>query len=341
MSQVFNTVSDQLKTNEGVFLGETHTNSLVPDFLITHMKELKAQGVTTIYMEMDHALLAAKSLGKECKSSYMGDDSVVPEEVRKANANPDSKWNRENDYGDVIRAARAAGIRVIGTNYDHKTNSVYAATVTVDDKGELIPTELGIKKSNDAEAMDKRDAFATEVVKATRDGGKYVIYGGQVHSRAKGAFAQLPSEGLPERLGIPSIDFMTENHWAQLTDRHIHQTGYTAMDRGTRIISGQIDRWSRSGTDVHTGIPGHQTFAAVDYDGKGRYEHRDQALTDLPDKKGLTTMDPRASEVGRAMKAAGVCAAPPDGKMVRDVKEISTSIVPMVMAQYPESFEVK
>lgn len=268
-----------LSSNEGVFIGEKHDEKAAADFLITHMADLKAIGVTTLYLEQDHQRLASSVVSLDCRESYSG---VTAGPIR----------------SEIIDEALKHGIRVIGADKMLETKDV--VTALIDTNG--APKALGDEFLYSPEAVEARDAYSAALISETRDGGKYVVLGGAMHSREANADPVYRSAGLDTRLGIPSIDF--------------RPAAYAA----------------RSGLDaeieLHPMTNGTSTYLVVTGP-DGRYAERNTALTDTP-RLGLPAVP---EEIARAMKEAGVCEAPDQGIMTRPTTDIP-NLKSMIEAQY-------
>lgn len=294
----------------GLFIGERHDIALVPDFLITHMEDFRAMGVTTLYIEMDHGLIAASSVGPDCVEGYEGPlaegESYAPA-------------SRENDYAQVIQHAQSLGIRVIGTERGYDTNAIADAAYSFDtETGETGPTSLGTALYYSAEAMEGRDAFAADLIRATFDGGRFIVYGGAHHSRDTGADPNMPSPGVDRLLGIPSIDLMARG------DYELAYTAEGALD-AVATLYGAAGAAIRNLTDpaestiIRAGTSGRGDFiAAPEYFGSTRYPERNTALTDAP----LPPAPPLPPEITNALMEAGVCHTPASDSMVRTQEDL-------------------
>ena len=167
---VFDKLAELLKTNRGVFIGEDHYAPLAADFTISHFEQLRNQGVTTIYVEIDEYVIDTLRRGGAC-SSYRAQGAVPIERV--------------------AMNALAAGLRVIGHD---------ALLHTGDAQRKWLASAEG--KSN--ENMNYRDRFAVQLIEKTQDGGKFIVYGGYRHSGNE----QGPDRtSIDTLLKIPSMDF--------------------------------------------------------------------------------------------------------------------------------------
>jgi hypothetical protein len=176
-ADIFEILARELRQHEGVFIGETHQQPFPSLFLASYMQELRTLGVTTIYIELPHeCLMALRDGGAFGLARQRYDDSMM------VTAAYMEEWNL------VTAAARLNGMRVIG--YDPVNARRSPGDVT------------------DAAVMEFRDRQGARVIQQTRDEGRYIILGGSAHSRDEGANPAIPAMGLPERLGIPAIDFV-------------------------------------------------------------------------------------------------------------------------------------
>lgn len=206
-------VTAQLHGARGVFLGEEHDQYLARDFLITHLAELKQAGVTTIYFEAsDTWVSAARTHGIECLMAKDLDKLRTTnidvaqqiEAVRKTGAEAlfagvqqNMSVHNRTYMQQLLKAAQAEGIAVIG--HDTVGNG-YARLST---RGIL-------------DHIDQRDQNSAHIVNSSAPAAplnKFIILAGSDHSRRAASYV-LPDQstirlgdGLPERLGIPSIDF--------------------------------------------------------------------------------------------------------------------------------------
>lgn len=188
-----------LKENQGVFLGEEHMTHIIQPLVMSNLTELKAAGVTTIYIEFPEQAMQALRNGQDFANSYLGDAAIDP-----------VKYSM---YGQLMLAAQQQGIRVIGYEDFNPLHLKASDTPTQMD-------EKVLQYATSAEAIDRRDKTAEYVIRATQDGGKYIIMGGSKHSRIANLDPDAPSAGLDVRLGIPSIDVVSPTVAAEL-----HQAG--------------------------------------------------------------------------------------------------------------------
>lgn len=208
-------VSRQLANHRGVFLGEQHDQFLARDFLISHMDALRKAGVTTIYFETrDPLVKATKTHGTACIMAQDLDRLAIKnpeiakqiEDVKRTGAEalfakvePDQIVRNRTFMEQLVRIAHASGIEVIGHD-------------TIGDAFYQLPARDALKY------IDQRDINSAHIVnssapKAPLD--KFIILAGSDHSRGAASYTMPDrssitlSEGLPERLDIPSIDFTT------------------------------------------------------------------------------------------------------------------------------------
>lgn len=311
-----------LADSDGLFIGEYHTSSMAADFLTTHMQERVADGVTTIYMEMDHQQFTSNYVSEECYSNYFGeiDEKFKAEGVRSNNQERD----RENGYPDVIRVAREHGLRVIGIENDYSTGEAMSAYFDIAEDGTWVRTELG----NYAKNLENRDQFAAEVVNATRDGGKFIMYGGANHSREANSLDYDASPGINVLLDIPAIDFMSqddrrEREQEALVNEHgILKAAYLDFGNAIRELV-------KNESVIEKMTDGSANYVVTNRGGY-RYPERNKEVTDNRD--ALPTQDRLPTDIGQALVEAGVCDAP-SHTFFRGVEGLE-QLVDMVDAQY-------
>lgn len=321
LHETWRTMRDLLANNEGVFVGESHDQSIAPDFLITHMEDLAAAGVTTLYIEKNHQRLLSALISAECDAShYGGEIPSTPSAIM---------YERETSSAHVINEAKRLGIRVIGAD-------PLVLNKPLEERAFVYDPSTGRREFSDfaydyvlsPEMLDWRDYFASQVVEATRDGGKYIVYGGAGHSRDPEADPFFPSAGVDYLLGIPSIDFVDAN-----VTREIFAGNGFADSARFNLISllpnedkvgvARIIRVSDGTADYY--VPNYR---------ETRYAERDRAKTDHPDMSAIH--DFRSSQAAQSLIDAGVCETTPEDQLVRELDEIA-DIARMVEVQYGSS----
>lgn len=189
-SDILAIVRRELNRHEGVFIGETHEQPFAAYFLTANMRTLREAGVTTLYIELPHeSLIALRDNGVT---------GLMIEEYGQDVYSLTPSNSYMTAWSTLIEAAELNGIRIIG--YDPVNRRAAGNSVAL----------------RTAAAMEQRDSGGASIISATHNNGSYIILGGSYHSRIAGSEAQNPSAGLPERLGIASIDFipteMQENY---------------------------------------------------------------------------------------------------------------------------------
>ncbi|MBK8012055.1 MAG: hypothetical protein IPK13_11960 [Deltaproteobacteria bacterium] len=165
-------ISEILKTNPGVFLGDEHGSSAIPEFLSNSMSSFRDSGVKRLYVEMfnsDHQPM----LDRFWEQGDNRQDLVAHLEM--------NGWNKAEGWPErvvsMLESAKKAGIRPIGIDTAH-TGSSRLETAN--------PHWVSVIQAHEAEASDR---------------GLYVVWGGSGHS------ANFPrNKGVDWRLGIPSVD---------------------------------------------------------------------------------------------------------------------------------------
>ena len=194
-------VRASLKSHQGIFFGESHEESAARSYILTQLPALRAQGVSTLYLEMPDNIIAAYLAGGE-------------EKVAKITGKPARSFDEmpptQRLYRAMILEAVQLGMRVIG--HDARTD---------DGLGSEVASNSGLMQ---------RDRLSAEVIQRTQDGGRYIVLGGLEHSRSATHDADLPMPGLPEQLGIPSVDFQPDPRAL-----HVYRLEHGGSD-ATRIV---------------------------------------------------------------------------------------------------------
>ena len=319
-SQAYQKASDLLLLNQGLFIGERHDMEMAPEFLITHMADFKAQGVTTLYIEEDPQYISSHLLGNGCKEEYFGEMTLKPTNYR---------HGREVGYLDVIEEAARHGIRVIGSERIYATGPSIDARNQINEAGFLVANDTGNQLLHSPEAMENRDIFSAQLVLATRDGGKYIYYGGLNHSRNAGVDPHAPSAGVTELLGIPSIDFVAEEPFTKVL-------GPNLLAENDSVALAYVQY---KGTVFYeNNRPYARTVIEPENTGKATYVATNFQGNNYPEREIEHTKTTRSFDsVSQAMRNAGVCEQPPEGTLIRTPEDIP-NIKQMVSAQYPERY---
>ncbi len=302
---VFDVIKHELVTHRGIFIGESHDSNMAVDFLIAHLRQLKALGVTTIYVEYDMYGVNARQRGQACLDQrYFGNDNAPAAEK----AAYHDRMNRFNTFRLVLEA-KAAGLRVIGHDdvvkdaetYPRFANeTLYKGSLSVDPT--LGPVSYRSAVATTPEAMDRRNDFAGRLIEATRDGEKFIVFGGTRHSGAR------PSD-LDQSLGIPSIDFVVSEE----TTRARRQTSGQLIDKGMKAGDAVYAAAAAHPIPKHIApniapdSSGGSTYKVVDYSG-----YPDRFTFDVTSSPAKTTWGRKA--LNQATKAPGIlgeqCALP-------------------------------
>ncbi len=184
------TVHALLQANRGIFFGESHDSDFTANYIINNLKDLKAHGVTTIYVEYSPQKVVAAQGGDACREHYIGLKSG--EKIYSTSQS-------------VIEEATAIGMRVIGYDPVVGTLKSIGPSANSANANALLIQQADIASPTN---MDKRDIFGIKVIESTKDGGKFIVYGGMAHSGNDPDDSPHASGiGIDQRLGIPSIDF--------------------------------------------------------------------------------------------------------------------------------------
>lgn len=106
-------IQELYDTAEGVVIGEVHAAIASKYFLMNHMKELKAQGVTTLYLE--HLLLDLQA--SDLKRYFASPTNKMPEQLRKYLKNLDEGQLTDADelytFLNLVKTAHSEGLQVL------------------------------------------------------------------------------------------------------------------------------------------------------------------------------------------------------------------------------------
>jgi hypothetical protein len=172
----------------GMCVSESHAEPDGKSFLINHMPDLQAQGVTTLYIE--HLLAPYQPLVDQFLSSPPG--TAMPPELQAfldgSDATQGLTASAPNNLKGLLLAAKASGMRVVGLD----DNNVSRRT-----PGTMAQRAMGVNRLG--EQAIKADAAARGV-------GKYVILCGGAHSNTDpGLTNGIP--GFSQLLKIPAVTF--------------------------------------------------------------------------------------------------------------------------------------
>ena len=292
--QVTNKVTAALANHRGLFIGETHNDLLAAYFTISHMRELKEAGVTTVYVEYNALKARAAQGGERCRAEFMGPSSTD------AGQEADSQ---RIGMQMVIEAATLAGMRVIG--HDPLTSNSWQW-----DKIDADPSLLHRLATNGS-AIDRRDDYAAEIINRTYDGGKFIVYGGLLHSGNE--VADRPSKkGLSERLKIPSIDF-TKHEATYHSRRNAWDKMGDAFSDLANALSGQ-----KSPLHMRSGVGGESTWKVFAFDERA-------ALPPGVDDPFVGLDTSKLARIQSDIRASGVCSLPPT-KAYRDAVPLQEAL---------------
>ena len=195
--EVLALLNAQLKDNKYVFWGEWHGHSVILPLLSGGGIDLKGDKVTTAFVETDPFSAAASigmtSITDNCrigynKANHLSEDTTM-------------------GFDPHIMLAAMAGLRVIGH----------------DDVTDITRLDLSnnLKLVNTGEALDRRDTFATKVIKTTDDGNHAIILGGASHGKNNPDEQRPSQQALGDRLNAPSVYFSLKMDPEKSTTRRI------------------------------------------------------------------------------------------------------------------------
>lgn len=167
------------QSNQGVFVGERHfdrtSKAIITDYLVHH---LPSWGVRVLFLE------AIAQRDQPALNEYLATGRNREGVLRSLN---EYGWDVEG-FMKLIDSARAAGIRVVGTDIRGKS-------------------------------LEERDRLAANIVRhELRDhpqGAKFMYFGGSSHSHHRSTTSSgKVTFGLDYLLGIPSVDMVTRSHFS-------------------------------------------------------------------------------------------------------------------------------
>lgn len=160
----------------GVFIGDLHGYFNCPEFLTDNMSKFKKAGLNKIFMEMFRAE------DKEILNRYYNNKASDDELIAYLKDGWEKKPGTAKRYFEVVKAAKANGIRVYGIDEPKK------------DFFEK-PIEQRLQRSN--------PFWKRQILKNSTPKDKYIVFGGAGHS------ANYPRDkGVNVLLGnIPAVDF--------------------------------------------------------------------------------------------------------------------------------------
>jgi hypothetical protein len=191
----FALIEKLLSANQGVFIGETHTEKVARDFLIKNMGRLKSNGVKVLFLE------CIEKKNQKLIDAYF--NAITPEQEAVALNNLivilKSTWGwAVNEYISVIKEAKLNNIQVVG----------------IDERNGPLHADL-IENKDDRE-LTWRNGFWAKTVEnhiKNKPGKKFIVLGGAQHSKNNLDYKisapfgmKSPYFGVNYALGIPSIE---------------------------------------------------------------------------------------------------------------------------------------
>lgn len=177
-----NILAELLIEYEGICIGEVHGDMSPKKTIIDNLDRLKALGLTTLYLE--HFFYDSSSC------NMLNNPDPLPNFLSSAINRVDVGFNiRNRNYGfkALIKAARRKSIRIIPID----TTVSYVCGVTIDAGASADPRSR----------YTAMNYVADRIIRATRDGGKYIALMGSGHA-VTGNEGVI---GVAELLGCPSI----------------------------------------------------------------------------------------------------------------------------------------
>jgi len=177
-------MTELLKDSPGLVIGETHDSVASKRELIKNMKKLKAQGVSTFYMEH----ICADSHGKAL-SEYMSAPKGSPMPARlktyldmqtEGQSGPGQKLNSQYNFTTLVESAKDAGLEVVALD----TAKTYATSL---DNSENTRTKV-------------MNYYAAEKIRLHQPEGKWIAFVGSAHATT---YEGVP--GLAELHGVRSL----------------------------------------------------------------------------------------------------------------------------------------
>ncbi len=198
-------VSDLLKVNSGVAIGDDHGEVCVTDFIQTELPAMQRQGVGTIYFEM------IESEHQNALDQYMetGDPKIIEDIISYgwANKSPGMKQH----YFDVIEAARDAGVRVVAIDRAEMGNRFH------DSNPHWVDV---IEKDREQRPLEE----------------KFIVYGGHYHFCEAPDYDchNFPVNSVSKSLGIPSVKMTTGNEVIEVGTQSDHNDFMVSLKESPR-----------------------------------------------------------------------------------------------------------
>lgn len=180
-------IIDQLNSKKdingarGVFLGDSHGDCNIQEFLAKEMPEFKKAGVNKFYMEMIPADMQSMI------DRYYEKGDNEKEIVNYLKQGWEKVDGSAQKYFNIIKAAKDNGIKVYG----------------IDEPLKIAMTETQLNRTDRTNPQ-----WAKIVTNNTKPDDKYIMFGGLAHSANYSA-----NKGVDQLLGdIPSLDFGTSEN---------------------------------------------------------------------------------------------------------------------------------
>lgn len=177
---------------EGVFIGEFHDNGASKSFLIENMQRLKEAGVTTLFMEFVEYDGGQKALDAYFQSKDPKMD--IPPEVKVILQEYDDHFHFEDKgipgFMDLVRAAKAAGIRIVGLESEASSLAGYSRT-----------------GSGGAERLEALNYNTKVIIDKEKGDGKFIALMGTSHVIETDGVL-----GMSQMMGLPSMLLFDQNN---------------------------------------------------------------------------------------------------------------------------------
>lgn len=185
-----------LKNRAGICIGESSHSDITPKkFLIENMQKFKQEGVTTLFLEHVFYDSTQKWMDEYLKSPPGTPMPLYLERYLSDLDYGQNNLSKENTFINVVKAAKMAGIRVVGTD------TVVSYLSGAHDKEGIVDEEARVKGMN---------VTAAQIIEREKGKGKFIAFMGGAHV---GSMHGIP--GVANLLHCPSMLIEDNNQPAE------------------------------------------------------------------------------------------------------------------------------
>lgn len=221
---------------ESFVIGEAHSHISPKQFLIANMEKMKANGYQVLFMEHLFYDTHQEDLDQFLKTGEMSNELMV--QLKKMNDHgmghffgPHSSltgdiWKKDN-YIEVLQAARAAGIRIVGIDI----SSVYNSQKIGFDSEQLDDTRIGYMNYTAAHIMERE-------INALAADQKWCALMGNAHVNS---FSNTP--GIAELLHTRSVYIFDKPQWQEENQPHKGRVEFESeyiVSNGQQVFQGDV-----------------------------------------------------------------------------------------------------